>query len=131
MKTILMIDDEIYAREFLAKMLEHQGYRVLTAGTGEDGISLYDQHRPDYVFLDVLLPGIDGEEVFRQIRHIDQNAAIFFVTGTEMIFSRQDALTLGARGYLPKPILPSQIIELLREADNASVAPESRGTPDQ
>jgi CheY-like chemotaxis protein len=119
-KKVLMIDDEVYLREYLAKLLENQGYSVVTAGNGEDGINLYAQHRPDYVFLDILLPGIDGEEVFRQIKNIDQSASIFFVTGSEMIFSRENAKDLGARGYLPKPILPNQILDLLKEAENSS-----------
>ncbi|MGA2089839.1 MAG: response regulator [Endomicrobiales bacterium] len=123
MKTVLMVDDEIYLRQYLAKLLESQGYRVLVAGTGEDGISLYEQNRPDYVFLDVLLPGIDGEEVFRQIKNIDKNASIFFVTGSEMIFSRENALEMGARGFLAKPIMPNQILELLREAEKTFVDP--------
>ncbi|MCX5778634.1 MAG: response regulator [Elusimicrobia bacterium] len=123
MKTILMIDDEMYARDYLAKLLENQGYRVFTAGNGEDGIGLFAQHRPDYVFLDVLLPGIDGEEVFRQIKNIDPEAYIIFMTGTELIFSHQDAVAMGARGYLPKPILPNQILAAIRQAEQSSAVP--------
>lgn len=117
MKTILMIDDEMYLREFLARMLEHHGYRVLSASTGEDGITQYQQNRPDHVFLDVMLPGIDGEEVFRQIKSIDAHASIFFITGSEMMFSRENALQMGARGYLAKPIMPAQLLALLRDID--------------
>jgi DNA-binding NtrC family response regulator len=113
MKTFLIIDDEIYTRDHLGKIIERQGFRALTAGTGEDGIRIYKDNKPDYVLLDVLLPGIDGEDVFKYIKEIDPGANIFFITGCDNIFSVENAIKAGARGFLTKPIFVDDIMKLL------------------
>ena len=65
---ILVIDDEQPIRRFLRAALTAEGYRVVEAGTGEEGIRLAVQQPPDLVILDLGLPGIDGQEVLRQLR---------------------------------------------------------------
>ena len=112
-KTILIVDDEVYTRDHLGKIIEKQGFKALTAGTGEDGIKLYRENRPDYVLLDILLPGIDGEDVFKYIKEIDPDAKIFFITGCDNIFSVEDAVKMGAKGFLTKPIFVDDIMKLL------------------
>ena len=113
MKTILIIDDEVYTRDHLGKIIERQGFKALTAGSGEDGIKLYMENKPDYVLLDILLPGIDGDDVFRYLKEIDQDAKIFFITGCDNVFSVDDAVKMGAKGFLMKPIFTEDIMKLL------------------
>jgi DNA-binding response OmpR family regulator len=113
MKSILLVDDEIFARDNLASIIRRFGFSVTTASTGEEAVKSYRENRPDYVFLDVLLPGIDGEDVFRYIREIDPRAKVYFITGCETIFTRDQALQLGASGYLTKPIRIEQLMALL------------------
>lgn len=117
MKTILIIDDEVFSAAHLGKLLERRGYQVITAATGEDGISLFARHRPDYVFLDIMLPGIDGEEVFRHIKGMDKDANVYFITGKDDYFSGADASSMGASGYLAKPVFPEQILRMLEKLD--------------
>jgi len=113
MKTFLIIDDEIYTRDYLAKLIETNGFRVFTAGTGEDGIKIYKENKPNYVLLDILLPGMDGEDVFRKIKEFDNEAKIFFITGCDNVFSREDAVNMGAKGFLLKPVFVDDIMKLL------------------
>jgi len=113
MKTILIIDDEVYTRDHLGKIMERRGFKALTAGTGEDGIKLYRENKPDYVFLDILLPGIDGDDVFKYIKEIDRDAKVFFVTGCDNIFSAEDAIKMGAKGFLVKPVFIEDVMKLL------------------
>lgn len=113
MKRILIIDDEIYARDHLGKVIERHGFAVVTAATGEEGVKAFKEHRPDYVFLDILLPGIDGEDVFKYIKEIDPQANVYFITGCDDILTREQAQTMGARGFLTKPIFVDEVVQLL------------------
>ncbi|MBN1824585.1 MAG: response regulator [Endomicrobiales bacterium] len=113
MKTILVIDDEIFTRDHLGKVIEKRGFRVLTASTGEEGLKLYKENKPDFVFLDILLPGIDGEDVFRYIKEFDPEAKVFFITGCDNLFTNEKANELGAAGFLTKPIFIEDVIKLL------------------
>ncbi len=67
---ILVIDDEAAIRDSLKMTLEYEGYEVLTAATGEEGIAQAEREAPDLVFLDVKMPGMDGLEVLQRLRHL-------------------------------------------------------------
>lgn len=111
-KSILIIDDEIFARDHLARLIEKQGFQVFSATTGEEGIQLFREKRPNFVFLDILLPGIDGEDVFNYLRDIDPKAHVYFITGCDDIVSREQARAMGARGFLTKPIFFYDVLKL-------------------
>jgi DNA-binding response OmpR family regulator len=67
-KTLLVVDDDPTVRESLGELLRHQGYRVLTAADGEEGLGLVREKRPDLIILDVALPGMDGFRVATLIK---------------------------------------------------------------
>ena len=118
MKSVLIIDDEAYASEHLGKIIEKNGYKVFTALSGEDGLRIYRENKPDCVFLDILLPGIDGEDVLGYLKEIDPNANVYFITGQEDIISTTKAIDMGAKGYLAKPIYVEEILNLLKNLKN-------------
>ena len=68
MKTILIVDDEFGIVEALASLLEDEGYRVVTAANGEDGLARLDKEQPNLVLIDLMMPIIDGQEMLRIIR---------------------------------------------------------------
>ena len=68
---ILIIDDTEIIRAMLRDLLEEQGYQVLTASTGEEGIDLVKEHRPDVILIDTKMPGIDGFETCRRINPVE------------------------------------------------------------
>lgn len=68
---ILIIDDTEIVRAMLHDLLEEQGYQVLTASTGEEGVERAKEHRPDAVLIDTQMPGIDGFETCRRIKQVE------------------------------------------------------------
>ena len=106
---ILLIDDDPLLRELLTRALIQDGYEVLAAGTGSEGLSLFDLHHPDVVILDVLLPDIEGWEVCRRIRRVS-TVPILFLTALEEIPDRVRGLVLGGDDYIVKPFAVEELL---------------------
>lgn len=122
---ILVVDDEEDLLEFIGYSLRKEGYDVLTSDTGEQGIKMAKESRPDLILLDIMMPGMNGIEVCRiikqdaELRHIP----IVFLTAKMDEKIEVQGLDLGADDYLPKPIstskLKSRIKAVLRRYRNA------------
>jgi len=106
---ILIVDDDIAIREILKIMLD--GFEVIEADNGEDAVRIYKEIRPDIVFLDIVLPKMDGIEVTREILKIDPNAKIVGITAFES--KGEEMLKAGAVALLEKPITKSKLFELI------------------
>lgn len=123
---ILIVDDEPDILEFLQYNLEKEGFRVVTASDGEEGIKVAEKEKPDLIILDIMMPKIDGVEVCRQIRAKPafDHTLIAFLTAREEDYSQIAALDVGGDDYITKPIRPrvfvSRIKALLRRADKQS-----------
>jgi CheY-like chemotaxis protein len=76
MKTILIVDDEFGIVEALASLLEDEGYRVVTAANGEDGLARLRKEQPNLVLIDLMMPIIDGQEMLRIMRSTPTHASI-------------------------------------------------------
>ena len=126
MRTILIIDDEDDIRAILTYNLEKENYRVLNASNGKDGIELAQQHTPDLVLLDVMMPEMDGIEVCEYLRADPktENISICFLTARGEDYSQIAGLEAGADDYVSKPIKPkvlvSRIKAILRRGDKVS-----------
>lgn len=120
---ILIVDDEPDILEFLRYNLEKEGFEVLTASNGADGIALAEKENPALIVLDIMMPRMDGVEVCRQLRSKPafKNTLIAFLTAREEDYSQIAALDVGGDDYITKPIRPrvfiSRIKALLRRAD--------------
>ena len=101
---ILIIDDEKNIRLTLRDILEDEGHHVLEAGTGEDGLALLKNENVDLVLLDVRLPGMDGIEVLKGIREIDETLDVIMISGHATVGTAVDALRIGAYDFLEKPL---------------------------
>ena len=108
---ILVVDDEPIVRDVLGRYLAREGFTVETAGDGEAAIAAFDSARPDLVLLDLMLPRIDGLEVFRRIRSrgADRTAVIMLTAKTEEA-DRVVGLELGADDYVTKPFSPREVV---------------------
>ncbi len=119
MADLLLIDDDIDVLEINRKYLTGEGFTVHTAGTPEKGISLAKKLNPSCIVLDVMMPGMDGFEVCRQIRTFSA-APIIFLTGKSSEDDKITGLFTGADDYLVKPYglreLTARIQALLRRA---------------
>lgn len=123
---ILLVDDEPDILEFLSYNLKKEGYQVFTAGTGEEGIAVAKKEMPHLVLLDVMMPGIDGIEVCRELRANAgmDGVVIAFLTARSEDYSHIAGFEAGADDYINKPIKPrvllSRIKALLRRSSGAT-----------
>lgn len=116
MKTIAIIDDDIYIGDMLAEVLTQEGYDVLRAYSGTEALYLLSQNKPDLILLDLMLPGLSGEEV---LAHVEQTPVIVLSAKVDV----QDKVKLlldGAADYMTKPFdikeLLARITVQLRKA---------------
>jgi CheY-like chemotaxis protein/anti-sigma regulatory factor (Ser/Thr protein kinase) len=109
---ILVIDDEAVVRELMQRFLSKQGFRVLTASNGEDGLRLARSQRPDAITLDVMMPGMDGWTVLSKLM-ADRELADVPVIMLTIVDDKQMGYALGASEYLTKPIDRERLIAVL------------------
>lgn len=125
MKTILAVDDEEHILELVSYNLEHEGYHVLKAETGEDALTILDNQRVDLVLLDWMLPGIDGIEVLRKIRGNKQlrKLPVILLTAKNDEISKVVGLEVGSDDYLVKPFgvheLTARIKAVMRRSEGS------------
>jgi len=100
---ILVVDDDPKIRAVVRRGLAYEGYRVVEAASGEEGLEKAREHLPELVVLDVMLPGIDGLEVTRRLRSGGDEVAILMLTARDEVRDRVAGLETGADDYLVKP----------------------------
>jgi CheY-like chemotaxis protein len=103
---ILVVEDNDKNRKLVRDVLQHKGYEVLEAETGEDGVRLAKERRPRLILMDIQLPGIDGIEALRQIRADEstRGVPIIAVTASALDRDRQKIMAAGFDGYQAKPL---------------------------
>jgi two-component system response regulator RegX3 len=106
---VLVIDDEGSYRQALASGLGREGFEVILAADGEEGLERFEQELPDIVLLDMLLPGMHGREVCRQIRAISP-VPILMVSAVNTELDVVLGLELGAAGYVTKPFRLRELV---------------------
>jgi two-component system, OmpR family, response regulator MprA len=112
---ILVVDDERAVRESLRRALELQGYEVELASDGAEALErLAADGQPDAVVLDILMPGIDGLEVCRQIRQRGNSVPVLMLTARDAVGDRVEGLDAGADDYLVKPFALEELLARLR-----------------
>jgi two-component system alkaline phosphatase synthesis response regulator PhoP len=127
---ILIVDDEPDILEFLEYNLRKEGFDVITASDGEEGIAAAERGLPDLIILDIMMPKLDGVEVCRQLRAKPafDKTVIAFLTAREEDYSQIAALENGGDDYITKPIRPrvfiSRIKALLRRSDRTDLPQE-------
>jgi CheY-like chemotaxis protein len=115
--TVLVIDDSYILCEFVALALEKAGYRVIAAADGHEGLMKTFQERPLCVILDVILPGLSGFEVCRQIRARDpqRTLPIIMISSKNTPMDQKWSLRQGANYYLPKPFTEEVLVQTVTE----------------
>jgi two-component system cell cycle response regulator DivK len=121
---VLVVEDNERNAKLLRDVLEHRGYGVLVAATGEAGVAMAREHHPALVLMDIQLPGISGIEAFAQLRADDgtKDIPVVAVTASAMQEEREQIETAGFAGYQPKPI---QVMAFL-EAVEGIIGPGER-----
>ncbi len=122
--SILIVEDEPAIAETIEYALESEGFRTLLAGTGEDGLALWQKESPDFIILDVGLPDQTGFEVCRQIRR-SSSVPILFLTARETEIDRVVGLEMGGDDYVVKPFSPRELTARVK-----AILRRSRGAAD-
>jgi len=119
MKTVLVIEDNLEIRENTAEILELAGFRVITAQNGKDGLSVAHSENPDIVLCDIMMPGIDGYQVIKELRDNPLTAGIpfIYVTASAEKADMKIAMEMGADGYVRKPF---DITDLMDAIENVT-----------
>jgi DNA-binding response OmpR family regulator len=113
MPTILLVEDELTLSETLRYNLEREGYSVLVASDGVQGLELARRERPDLVILDVMLPRLDGFSVCRILRQ-ESDVSILMLTARQDEVDRIAGLELGADDYVSKPFSLGELLARVR-----------------
>jgi DNA-binding response OmpR family regulator len=111
-KKILIVDDDFDTLHMVGKMLERHGFIIAAANNGEKAIQLAQNENPDLIILDVMMPGMDGYEVTRQLRAIEATAfiPIILFTAKAQVDDKLEGFEAGADDYLTKPTHPAELI---------------------
>jgi two-component system nitrogen regulation response regulator NtrX len=124
---ILIIDDESAIRDSFKMILEYEGYEVLTAATGEEGIAQSEREAPDLIFLDVKMPGMDGLEVLQRLRHLVEVTPVVVISGHGTVSTAVEATKLGAFDFIEKPLERERVLVTVRNAvDSRRLRTENR-----
>ena len=123
---VLMVDDDPNINQLIKLYLEKEGYETETAERGDDALNLFKKNPPQIVLLDLMLPGMDGWQVCREIRKIS-TIPIIMLTAKDETFDKVLGLELGADDYMTKPFDPKELIARIKAVmrrTQTAVAPE-------
>lgn len=113
-KIILVVDDEPHMCKILRRILESEGYKVITSLDGETAIRITEEKKPDVILLDIMMPGIDGIEVFRRIREmLPATRVIYFTAKAELDKFKLKELRSSADAFIAKPAASKRILSTI------------------
>ena len=110
MKKILVVEDEAAIREFVVINLKRAGYETFEADCGEKALEIFDTQDFQVILLDIMMPGIDGFQVCRQIRTRNPRVGIIMLSAKTQEMDKVSALMTGADDYMTKPFSPSELV---------------------
>ncbi len=108
-QSILLIDDDQNVSHLIRLYLEKEGYQVYEAFRGDDGLAAFKQYNPSLIILDIMLPGIDGLDVLREIRKASK-VPVIMLTAKDDTFDKVLGLELGADDYITKPFKNKELV---------------------
>lgn len=133
---LLLVDDEPGLRDAVQAYLEDSGFSVMTASNAKDGWELLQQHLPDLLITDVMMPQVDGYQFLKQVREDVRfkSLPVVFLTARGMTSDRIQGYKAGVDAYLPKPFDPDELVaiveNLLDKRSEAKVVSEGGENPD-
>lgn len=107
---ILLVEDDSTLSMIVSETLQRDGFEVMTAGDGEDGLRKFTRHGADLIIADVMMPRMDGFEMGRRIRQINRNVPLLFLTAKSEIDDIVEGFELGGNDYLKKPFKMLELI---------------------
>jgi DNA-binding response OmpR family regulator len=111
---VLIAEDDPHTRAGLGDILEAEGYQVVTADTGAEALRLFGKESPDFVCLDIMMPGMSGYDVCREIRRHDSNVPVIFISAKSEEIDTVIGLELGADDFIVKPFGVKEVVARIR-----------------
>jgi two-component system chemotaxis response regulator CheY len=111
---VLVVDDLPLIRMLAKRYLEPAGYRVIQATNGVEAVALYQEHHPNVVLMDLVMPELDGLDALKKIKKIDPKARVAMFTSEAEATQVRGALEAGARDYVVKPFRPERLLEAVK-----------------
>ena len=112
---VLVVEDDVDSAEMLRAILERQGLKVRVAKEGGQAQATFVMQKPDFVILDLILPGESGYEICERLKHTDDSVPILIVSAIDRQDSRDLAERVGADGYVTKPYEPDHLLAKMQE----------------
>jgi two-component system response regulator PilR (NtrC family) len=129
---ILIVDDEEVLRDVLSSLVREEGHEAFCARTGEEALTLLEREEVDLVLLDLMLPGMSGMEVLKQIRDKDQDLVVVVVTAFSSIEGAIEAMKQGAFHYIAKPFKNEEVRHTIRQGlERQQLKSENRALKEQ
>lgn len=110
MITAMVVDDSAFTRRMMRQELEKLGYAVIEAPGGRRALELYAEQNPDFVTLDLLMPGMEGDEVLSRLKDIDPEVKVIVCTSNVQSSMRSRLMQLGALGVVNKPVRMHELL---------------------
>ena len=116
---ILIVDDSAFMRTMIINILKEGSHEIIQASNGNEAIARFSEHRPDLIFMDIVMPDKDGVQALKEIKGINPNAKVVMCTsvgGQEKIVN--GAIQAGASDIITKPFRPEEIIKVINNISN-------------
>jgi DNA-binding NtrC family response regulator len=127
----MVVDDEEKVRKYLSRLVKNRGFQVETAADGATALAMIKENDFDVVLLDVLMPGIDGIAVLKEIKKLKPLTEVIMLTGNASVETGIEGMRLGAFDYLLKPVDLENLYLCLKEAMEQKKIRESGDDPFQ
>jgi two-component system, OmpR family, alkaline phosphatase synthesis response regulator PhoP len=119
---VLIAEDDLHTRRGLAEILETEGYRTVQARDGRDAVALIEREKPDFICLDIMMPGLNGYDVCRQIRRQNPTVPIIFISAKSEEVDKILGLDLGADDFIVKPFGVKEVVARIRAVTRRCLA---------
>lgn len=126
---ILVVDDESYIRELIKETLRGRQYKAGTAANGVEALDILSRETYDIVVTDVVMPGMEGLELVKQIRRLYPKVHIIVLTGFPRSADIGDFLAQGVDEFLPKPFRGNDLVAVIRRLEQKMAASPDGGSP--
>lgn len=116
-KKILVVDDEPYVVRSLMFVLKKEGYKTIGAYNGEEALQKAVEERPDLIFLDIMMPKMNGYEVCQKLKENEEtkNIYVIILTAKGQKEDKMKGVEVGANEYITKPFSPSKVVQRMKE----------------
>jgi CheY-like chemotaxis protein len=113
--SVLIVDDAAFSRRMLRKYVEAEGCQVLEAANGQEALEMVQQHQPDCILTDLLMPDVDGFQLLQALRDQGSAIPIAVISADIQDSSRQRGVELGASGFINKPAKEDEVRQTVRQ----------------